>query len=280
MAQSSRPCKGCGAAIPRTHPVAPIRQYCGPDCRPRCAVSECERPAHSKGWCGLHAKRADRYGDPEVAPQRGKNVGACSLDGCDQPMRKRGWCASHYSQWLKTGEAKPFGYKWAAPGLDCEICGQRVEPGSGRRRVCSEACQQVKSRTKGGRPKELVCRFCAKPFTLDRSRTGRLQRTDTIWCPDCGRESPDVQRFKRYGVTKQEYVAATLAGCEICGRTDQTLHVDHDHSCCSGRGGKAKTCGKCVRGFLCGSCNRAIGLFADRPELLVRAAEYLQRRTE
>ena len=64
--------------------------------------------------------------------------------------------------------------------------------------------------------------------------------------------------------------------CAICG-VDQSsikdaLHVDHDHSCCTGD----KSCGKCTRGLLCNKCNTSIGGFGDSTELLDRAANYLR----
>ena len=42
-------------------------------------------------------------------------------------------------------------------------------------------------------------------------------------------------------------------------------HVDHDH-----------ITGK-VRGLLCGSCNRALGLIKDNLETLVRLQKYLEK---
>lgn len=50
--------------------------------------------------------------------------------------------------------------------------------------------------------------------------------------------------------------------CTIC-RGDNRLTVDHDHET-----------GK-IRGVLCNTCNRALGMFRDSPELLVRAILYL-----
>lgn len=194
-------------------------------------------------------------------------------------MRKRQWCASHYAQWHRYGEVKPFAFKWADVGAACVVCGSTVEQGTGRRKHCSRACQAADSRTGGERPTESVCDFCGERFSLGRARTGRLQRADTKWCPDCGRSSPEVQRFRRYGITRERYAAALAAGCEICGSTVETLHVDHDHSCCPTPGGHGKaTCGECVRGLLCGPCNRGIGLFFDNADALDRASQYLRRR--
>jgi hypothetical protein len=48
--------------------------------------------------------------------------------------------------------------------------------------------------------------------------------------------------------------------CGICRKTDSRnirLAVDHDKRCCPGR----KSCGKCVRGLLCGNCNRKLGFY-------------------
>jgi hypothetical protein len=80
---------------------------------------------------------------------------------------------------------------------------------------------------------------------------------------------------KRYGLTIAEYeamVAAQDGRCAICGcRPDGPsyhtgrLHVDHDHA--TGR----------RRRLLCNGCNVGLGAFRDDPEVLRRAAEYIQR---
>lgn len=69
--------------------------------------------------------------------------------------------------------------------------------------------------------------------------------------------------------------------CAICDSDDPgderagRFHVDHDHACCPGR----RSCGQCIRGLLCRACNTALGNFGDDRARLLRAAEYLGRRT-
>ena len=78
------------------------------------------------------------------------------------------------------------------------------------------------------------------------------------------------KRIRSYGITTDEYkrlLSEQNDGCAICGgvNKDMALCIDHDHN--SGD----------VRGLLCHRCNRAIGLLQDRPDLMIKAAEYLRR---
>jgi hypothetical protein len=71
----------------------------------------------------------------------------------------------------------------------------------------------------------------------------------------------------RYGISKKEYEDISfcqLGLCAICLiKPKGKLHVDHDHQT-----------GK-IRGLLCGSCNRALGLMKDNVDFLSKAIEYL-----
>lgn len=54
--------------------------------------------------------------------------------------------------------------------------------------------------------------------------------------------------------------------------TGVDLVIDHDHDCCPGR-----SCGECVRGVLCRTHNVWLGMVADDPAFMDRAARYLRR---
>ena len=70
-------------------------------------------------------------------------------------------------------------------------------------------------------------------------------------------------RLKRYGLSKDEFLALSQQQkCGICGDAEK-LHIDHDHNT------------KKVRGLLCPRCNTGIGLLKESPKLLLLAASYL-----
>ncbi|MFD9337859.1 endonuclease VII domain-containing protein [Streptomyces sp. NPDC060028] len=87
---------------------------------------------------------------------------------------------------------------------------------------------------------------CCKACKAARGRAGHLKRS--------------------YGITegeRDEMITAQGGVCAIC-REAPPEHVDHDHQT-----------GK-VRGVLCFSCNAALGQFKDRPDVIRRAAAYVE----
>ncbi|ULR55897.1 endonuclease VII domain-containing protein [Streptomyces deccanensis] len=87
------------------------------------------------------------------------------------------------------------------------------------------------------------------------------------YCRTCRAERNRISYFKRkYGLTPAEL--DTMVGeqhgiCCIC-LAAPAEHVDHCHE--TGR----------VRGVLCFSCNAALGQFKDRPDVIRRAATYVE----
>jgi hypothetical protein len=100
------------------------------------------------------------------------------------------------------------------------------------------------------------------------------------WCKECVafwlvQYKLNYNLKTKYGLTRDAY-NDLLKGqdnkCAICGthkkELPRSLSVDHNH----------KT--EKIRGLLCTRCNQGLGLFLDDPELLRKAAEYLESSEE
>jgi hypothetical protein len=123
------------------------------------------------------------------------------------------------------------------------------------------------------------CKMCSRAKSLawkqanpERSREGQRQSRQ---------KNPRVYRNKQllwtFGITLEQYeqMEANQNGlCAICRKPETEIHpnskklrnfaVDHDHD--TGH----------IRGLLCNSCNRALGLFNDNPDILRSAITYLE----
>lgn len=78
-----------------------------------------------------------------------------------------------------------------------------------------------------------------------------------------------MNRIGRYGITMGEFKALWEKQKGFCAICEEVLdknkyRIDHDHA--SGK----------VRGLLCSSCNAAIGLLKDSPEIISNAARYVE----
>jgi hypothetical protein len=106
--------------------------------------------------------------------------------------------------------------------------------------------------------------------------SGNLRGT----CKSCrsdfykGKRARDTKLRFKYGISHQDYLdllEEQNGGCAICGaKAEEQYHgvldVDHNHETNE------------VRGLLCNSCNRAIGLLKDSPKKLRDAADYLDKK--
>lgn len=87
-----------------------------------------------------------------------------------------------------------------------------------------------------------------------------------------------LKRYYSIDIEKYEkLLSLSSGGCYICGKTKKQnknnhLSVDHDHSCCNG----PHSCGKCIRGILCDTCNRAVGLLQNDSQNAMAVAIYIK----
>lgn len=210
-----------------------------------CAVADCANVPTRRGWCSMHYGRWLRHGDPEKVIVKTRKV--CAFDECDRFAAAHNLCEPHNRQ---RSEGKP------------------LAPVQLRR---SHRERDVKGRKLCG-----ICRdWLPEP---DFGKNDRYADGLSYMCRKCNR---DKHRLANYGLTWQAYQALLASqgnACAICRRacaSGRMLAVDHDHSCCPD---PRMSCGRCIRGLLCGACNQGIGKFEDEPERLRAAAAYLARQ--
>jgi len=101
--------------------------------------------------------------------------------------------------------------------------------------------------------KNTYCKTCWKTRELNRRKSPEDMR--------------DIHLKRRYKISLNEYkqkLSNQNNGCAICKteahglKTEKNISfsVDHNHSCCDSE----YTCGECVRGLLCITCNNRLGV--------------------
>jgi hypothetical protein len=147
-----------------------------------------------------------------------------------------------------------------------------------------ESWRRVDARIASGEKKCSRCKT-VKPFS-DFNIARDKADGHKPWCRSCSSKiqkarwlaghDRDRHFRKKFGVTLAEFEQMLKdqdGRCAICGTTEPSgrisflcnFHIDHCH--------KAGN----VRGLLCSNCNRGLGYFADNPEFLQKAIEYLKR---
>lgn len=135
------------------------------------------------------------------------------------------------------------------------------------------------------------CTQCGeeKPLTaFPRNRNKRDGRDpECLRCKRARESTPEARKAKRvrelerlYGLSVEDYEHMNKVqggACRICRQPERRVNtfgerrplaVDHDHATGA------------IRGLLCADCNKALGLFGDKPSRLWRAWLYLDDTAE
>ena len=192
----------------------------------------------------------------------------CTLDGCDRAHKARGYCQTHYMQ-----------YKRGVPLVAAIKVRQRDKPD-----CCSaDGCDQpVKS--KG------LCKMHYQRTLRHGHVKNRPRISDYTDCliPSCDNKTYALglchahyikeRKWKAFGITAHKYIEMLDAQGGLC------LICDKPERATDGNSGKVRDmaidhCHKTlkVRGLLCSNCNRGVGLMCDDPNILRKAADYLEK---
>lgn len=206
--------------------------------RPSCRL--CDRPA---AWNGRQQQWAAYCTPSQGCSSRVRN---CRHPGCGVVFTAsangagRTRCASHRTVHWVAGKA-----------YQCDRCGKFAPD----------------QRAHDGGLWPYLCAECRKPL---RHVEARLKRHHVPW--DTVRPLLDNGACPMCDTDMLEPVTVRTPGTASWGKRRPLLVVDHDHACCPNT-----SCGRCVRGLICTTCNTALGLMRDDPGALRRLAEYIER---
>jgi hypothetical protein len=120
---------------------------------------------------------------------------------------------------------------------------------------------------------------CRSPEAMASARQRYTDRSATrVVTPEAKRRWNQKHKLTRYGLTQADFDRLLEAQGWACGMCREQFEggdaicVDHNHACCPD---EKKSCGKCVRGLLCVSCNTALGIIERKYEM---ARAYLDTR--
>lgn len=247
-----------------------------------CTVADCGGLSFCKGLCTLHYERQRRTGAPP-----------CSYPGCLKPSRTRGLCRGHYRQKRDSGG---FGPKPPCIEAGCErtgeakgLCGMHYQRVHNRIPCEFEGCDRLR------KPGVTLCRTHWEQQTSG-VELHPLDKPFPCVVPRCTNQVVRLRskhglckahssQRNRYSLSADVFHGMIQPGSYKCGNEgcvtpEPVLHIDHDHACCpegSHKGRVTRSCGACVRGWLCMQCNNALGLLKDNPRALMGLLDYISR---
>lgn len=212
-----------------------------------CIIENCGNIAWSKGLCRGHYLQK-RDGKPFGEVRQHEPI-PCGVDGCRKTAVTRDYCQSHYNKMLATTSEKTCSYdgcdrKHESKGL-CKTHAAQRRRGQNLTPIrewgkysIGEVC-----RVEGCFGQSVSLGYCSKHFR---------------WADQYGLNDMQIGALEK------------VKACQGCGAVAR-LTIDHDHSCCDRQG----SCGRCVRGMLCSSCNSTLGHAKDDVDRLKGLIAYL-----
>lgn len=280
-------CADCRATNPKmswcrahdeAHPIDQFNRRAGRlpnrDCM-RAEYQRYESPAeYTCAWCEQLRTSAEMKGAVGV---KGYPPATCAA--CRDANPALSWCTWHNEPHqrarfdVKDGRTRQVcrlgRHESRYPDLPPRVCGSCGElrsvglfSGRGFKRFACEICAEA-------HPGEKWCRLCEEWRSLALFPGGGNQGALCVPCTAAERHHTTVAKvLEIQGVAEPQ--------CAVCGSLER-LCIDHDHGCCHGE--RARSCGKCVRGYLCYRCNTAEGSLRTS-ERAFALAEYLLRHEQ
>lgn len=170
-------CVTCGTTF-SVGPKGHNAKFCSDDCKPRCSVDECDRPAQSHGWCTMHYRRHLVNGDPTISNRtEWATEWVCVVCGANvqKGSGRRAHCSGRCQQlWARSGGN-------IERSRECTRCGEPIDLFEGatpsrKRRADVALCVGCKGRDRRPARRQLahllvrdflICGICDRPVDPD-----------------------------------------------------------------------------------------------------------------
>lgn len=242
-----------------------------------CSVTGCTAGSYRQGLCSSHYRKKIRESHP-----------LCTVPNCTshQKTLTSGLCEKHLFRQTRHGSikhprAKDWGSREQHPLYNSYHTHKRSISG-----ICEEWSNDFWAFVKevGERPLNHTLRKVNSKKPLSPTnwewKESESSMDKAAYARQWRKNNPEKDKNnmlkKQYGITLEEYTSMANSQdgvCAICGSPEYStdkdggprmMAVDHCHT------------SKKVRALLCAKCNKALGAFNDSPELLRKAAAYIE----
>ena len=246
-----------------------------------CSFLGCENKSYRGDLCAKHYREKIRSQHPK-----------CTVAGCNEPQKtlKSGLCEKHLFRFTRHGTVEQprrsdWGSRESHPLYQTYYWHRRKVNG-----MCDEWKKDFWAFVEAVSPKPENCtlRRLNESKPIGPSNWTWKEKTSSkdkalyakLWRMRNPEKAKNADLKKHFGITLDEYCAMEAAqngACAICGSKEEVLDkngiprkmpVDHCH----------KT--NKIRALLCTPCNRALGLFKDDPDVLRKAADYVEKHLD
>lgn len=127
-----------------------------------------------------------------------------------------------------------------------------------RAKYCMDHATSINYTLKASTVVPTQCKVCSQMKPIDSKKKHQI-------CSSCHEANAKLINQANSHKVDTDTLVQWIAdpSCRLCGKrfytgrggTRSAFAVDHDHACCNG----GTSCGRCVRGILCSSCNMSLG---------------------
>lgn len=251
-----------------------LRPLANKTMRGTCGFAGCERPHQARGLCTAHYQQLRK--GAELTPLYDwviKPEAKCAaLPGCEHVVYSAGLCRTHNDQRRRgvpfTVLPAPVRKEHQCWGPECARAREDADGlcrshGLMQRRGQSLTPLVLRTPTDAGR--QFIhrgvywCTSCQQELPLAHfgtdARRGGLPRGICKLCQGIVTRASKYKRTFLDVYLLFEYQRYKCAICPVQHADGDGLHLDHDHTCCPGKG---ESCGQCIRGLLCWGCNGGV----------------------